>query len=351
MSTAFALYTIGYEGSSISDVVERLKEARIQIVVDVRELPLSRKPGFSKNSMSNTLRAAGIDYVHVRPLGCPKSIRARYKADSNWRSYCRDFETHLQRQTAATLALTNSTGAIQTQYGYEPFGNVSATGAASTNSYQYTGRENDGTGLDYYRARYYNPTIQRFVSQDPIGFAGGDANLYGYVGDNPANYQDPSGELIIGAVIGAFVGGAEAYAAAQLQGQCGKDAWAAAAIGAAFGAFIGAMDPSEGVGTLAVVGALAGGYGDLAGQLISNGGDFSNLGPNEIAGATLGGAAAGALGSLGPIGATSELGQAALGSAAGVGPGILGGPSGAALDNIEFPRTSGGSGSPCGCSH
>ena len=105
MSTAFALYTIGYEGSSISDVVERLKEARIQIVVDVRELPLSRKPGFSKNSMSTTLRAAGIDYVHVRPLGCPKPIRARYKVDLNWRSYCRDFETHLQKQTAATLAL------------------------------------------------------------------------------------------------------------------------------------------------------------------------------------------------------------------------------------------------------
>ena len=105
MSTAFALYTIGYEGSSISDVVERLKEARIQIVVDVRELPLSRKPGFSKNSMSTTLRAAGIDYVHVRPLVCPKPIRARYKVDLNWRSYCRDFETHLQKQTAATLAL------------------------------------------------------------------------------------------------------------------------------------------------------------------------------------------------------------------------------------------------------
>ena len=59
--------------------------------------------------------------------------------------------------------------------------------------YQFTGRENDGTGLYFYRARYYSPTFQRFVSQDPIGFAGGDANLYAYVYNNPANLIDPFG--------------------------------------------------------------------------------------------------------------------------------------------------------------
>lgn len=42
---------------------------------------------------------------------------------------------------------------------------------------KFTGRENDGTGLYFYRARYYNPTYQRFIAQDPIGFAGGDPNL------------------------------------------------------------------------------------------------------------------------------------------------------------------------------
>ncbi|HEY9157294.1 RHS repeat-associated core domain-containing protein [Candidatus Binatus sp.] len=96
----------------------------------------------------------------------------------------------------STLALTDSTGAIQTQYAYEPFGNGTSIGAASTNSYQYTGRENDGTGLDYYRARYYSPTFQRFIAQDPIGIRSGDLNLYAYVSNSPLNWIDPSGLII-----------------------------------------------------------------------------------------------------------------------------------------------------------
>jgi len=63
----------------------------------------------------------------------------------------------------------------------------------NTNPYQFTGRENDGTGLYFYRARYYSPTFQRFVSQDPIGFAGGGPNLYGYVLNNPISFIDPFG--------------------------------------------------------------------------------------------------------------------------------------------------------------
>ena len=91
------------------------------------------------------------------------------------------------------LAVRDSTGVVQTQYTYEPFGNTTLTGAPSTNAFQYTGRENDGTGLYYYRARYYHPTLQRFISQDPLGFGGGDANLYGYVFNDPVNLTDPAG--------------------------------------------------------------------------------------------------------------------------------------------------------------
>jgi len=93
--------------------------------------------------------------------------------------------TFLSDALGSTIGLTNSSGAIATSYAYDPFGNVTAGGSANANSYQFTGRENDGTGTYYYRARYYNPTFQRFVSQDPIGFTGGDANLYRYVSDNP----------------------------------------------------------------------------------------------------------------------------------------------------------------------
>ena len=93
----------------------------------------------------------------------------------------------------SVLRLTDAGGSITTAYGYEPFGRASVTSGASTNPAQYTGRENDGTGLHYYRARYYHPGLQRFISEDPVGFAGGDVNLFGYVGNAPLDYRDPFG--------------------------------------------------------------------------------------------------------------------------------------------------------------
>jgi RHS repeat-associated protein len=94
--------------------------------------------------------------------------------------------------SGSTLALTDSTGAIQTSYTYEPFGNTVSSGSPSTNSFQYTGRENDATGLYYYRARYYSPKLQRFISEDPIGFLGG-FNLYAYTAEDPISNRDPLG--------------------------------------------------------------------------------------------------------------------------------------------------------------
>jgi RHS repeat-associated protein len=91
------------------------------------------------------------------------------------------------------VAVTDNNGAVQTEYTYEPFGRTTVSGASNSNSYQYTGRENDGTGLYYYRARYYHPELQRFISEDPIEFGGGDINLYAYVANNPLIYIDPFG--------------------------------------------------------------------------------------------------------------------------------------------------------------
>jgi len=93
----------------------------------------------------------------------------------------------------STLALSDATGDLPTSYTYAPFGATSLSGSATGNAFDYTGREEDGTGLKYYRARYYHPGLQRFISEDPIEFAGGDQNLYAYVRNAPLVYIDPLG--------------------------------------------------------------------------------------------------------------------------------------------------------------
>ncbi len=102
--------------------------------------------------------------------------------------------TFLRDALGSTVGLVGAGGTIATSYTYQPFGATTVSGAASGNSYRFTGRENDGTGLYFYRARYYSPAFQRLIAQDPIGFAGGDANLYAYVGNNPLIFLDPTGQ-------------------------------------------------------------------------------------------------------------------------------------------------------------
>jgi RHS repeat-associated protein len=99
---------------------------------------------------------------------------------------------HLPDALGSILGITDGNGALATSYAYEPYGAVSQAGAANENSQQYTGRENDGTELMYYRARYYDPLRMRFVSEDPIGFSDG-MNLYEYVEGNPITWVDPEG--------------------------------------------------------------------------------------------------------------------------------------------------------------
>ncbi len=101
--------------------------------------------------------------------------------------------TFLTDALGSTLALTDTTGAVQTQYTYEPFGATTASGPTNANPFQYTGREDDGTGLYYYRARYYHPGLQRFISEDSIGLVQGTTNLYTYVSNNPLRFVDPRG--------------------------------------------------------------------------------------------------------------------------------------------------------------
>jgi RHS repeat-associated protein len=130
-----------------------------------------------QDSTATYLHGPGIDNVFSRTV-----------ASSN--------EYFLKDHLGSTIALTDGTGNVSTQYAYSAYGKATKTGT-STNYFTYTGREDDGTGFYFYRARYYSPDLKRFVAEDPIGFAGGQSNLYSYVGGNPISFSDPSGENAI----------------------------------------------------------------------------------------------------------------------------------------------------------
>jgi len=92
----------------------------------------------------------------------------------------------------STRALTNGLGEELVAYDYDPYGGSVASSSQIENAYQFTGRERDDTGFYYYRARYYDPAMGRFISEDPIGMAAG-LNTYAYVNGKPLSFTDPSG--------------------------------------------------------------------------------------------------------------------------------------------------------------
>ena len=167
-------------------------------------------------------------------------------------------QAYLSDALGSTLALTDSAGIVQATYTYEPFGTTTFTGTTG-NSYDYTGRESDGTGLKYYRARYYHPLFQRFVSEDSSGFSGG-LHAYAYVDNTPPNFVDPlgldkeatrAGARIIkaglwgmgrGALIGA-IGGAPALSAPE-------GAIVGGLVGLSTGLLMGTLGEASGINAL-----------------------------------------------------------------------------------------------------
>ncbi|MCX5294159.1 polymorphic toxin-type HINT domain-containing protein [Streptomyces sp. NBC_00183] len=157
-------------------------------------------------------------------------------------------QVYLTDALGSVVGLANTDGTVATTYAYDPNGTPTASGTASTNPYTFTGRENDGTGLLYYRDRYYDPQTSQFISQDPSGQAG-STNLYQYALSSPTTYTDPSGNnpMIAACVVGGLMDGGLDWLTQRLSGR--KVNWGQVGQSAAIGCLSGML--GEGLGALA----------------------------------------------------------------------------------------------------
>ena len=126
------------------------------------------------------------------------NVLARYVATQNIDEPLAELQSsttsfYSQDGLGSVTSLTTSAGGLGNTYTYDSFGKLTASTGSAVNRFQYTGREADlETGLYFYRARYYDPSAGRFLSEDPIRFAAG-SDFYKYVNNLPANNSDPSG--------------------------------------------------------------------------------------------------------------------------------------------------------------
>jgi uncharacterized protein (DUF488 family) len=101
------IVTIGYEGADLGDFLATLKLLEVTTLLDIRELPISRRKGFAKTALREALQSVGIDYRHEPQLGSPKVIRHQLREDNDYSRFFRDFGKHLKKQSALLAALAN----------------------------------------------------------------------------------------------------------------------------------------------------------------------------------------------------------------------------------------------------
>ena len=107
---------------------------------------------------------------------------------------------YLNDHLGSARLVIDTAGTVKDNYDYYAFGEALDQTISTGQSYRYTGKpfDNDHSlSLNYYGARYCDPTTGRFISEDPLGFDGGDINFYVYVGNSPLSYIDPNGKGIL----------------------------------------------------------------------------------------------------------------------------------------------------------
>jgi uncharacterized protein (DUF488 family) len=91
----FELFTIGYQGRTLDDVLDRLMTNGVQVLIDVRHTPWSHKPGFTKKNLSAELTTHGIEYAHLRQFGSDPAIRRRLKETGNRVEFAQAYSDYL----------------------------------------------------------------------------------------------------------------------------------------------------------------------------------------------------------------------------------------------------------------
>jgi len=102
-----AVFTIGYQSHTLASIVRVLQAHQIDLLIDVRQNPISRKPGFSKKRLDKHLRYSGIDYVHLPCLGTPLAIRRFYSQSGRVEQALKRYETYLESKTACLQSLVD----------------------------------------------------------------------------------------------------------------------------------------------------------------------------------------------------------------------------------------------------
>lgn len=153
---------------------------------------LGRRTTVTAGAKTTSFDYDGIDVVaerdgsDVAPVFTGPGIDERYaQGKAGQRSYL------LTDAIGSTVATTDQAALITRSYDYAAYGALPDTSSAD-NAFQFAGREADSSGLIYMRARYYSPSLRRFLSEDPIR-EGGGLNSYAYVEGNPTNLIDPFG--------------------------------------------------------------------------------------------------------------------------------------------------------------
>ncbi|HEY2973223.1 MAG TPA: RHS repeat-associated core domain-containing protein, partial [Pyrinomonadaceae bacterium] len=208
-STAAATYTYDNNGNVISrtdgsgtTTFGYNEENRLTQVTLPTDLTVNYKyDAFGRRIQRTATTGANERYVYdsadvLLDLNADGSVATTYLSGSGIDNHLRQSSAttgvsyYLSDHLGSTAGMTDASGNLVETDSYDSFGNSAGSGLTR---YGYTGRERDpDTGMMYYRARWYDPQVGRFLSEDPIGFDGG-MNWYSYVENDPIDYSDPSG--------------------------------------------------------------------------------------------------------------------------------------------------------------